>query len=151
MALMANYQEKIDQVAELMEEFRLMEAHLQQGDLAISFRRRASHRTAPAATPDSPETYEFELPAEAAPVAPAAPNGNPITSPMMGIYYGSPSPGASPFAKEGDEVSPGQVIGLIEAMKVFNEIPCPFGGTVLQVLAQSGQVVNPGDILMYVG
>ena len=70
---------------------------------------------------------------------------------MTGIYYAGSNPSSPPFAKEGDTVTAGQVIGLIEAMKVFNEIPSPVSGTVLEVVAQSGQLVNPGDILMYIG
>jgi len=70
---------------------------------------------------------------------------------MNGIYYISPSPSAPEFVKEGDTISAGQVVGLIEAMKVFNEIPATVSGTVSKILVESGQVVQPGDVLMYVG
>ena len=87
---------------------------------------------------------------EAAPQA-EAPIGIPISSPMNGIYYGAQSPSAPPFVKEGDTVTAGQVVALIEAMKVFNEIIAPVSGTVRKVVAQSGQVVGPGEPLMYIG
>jgi acetyl-CoA carboxylase biotin carboxyl carrier protein len=70
---------------------------------------------------------------------------------MTGIYYSSSSPTAPPFVKEGEPVSAGQVVGLIEAMKVFNEIVAPTSGRVLKIVAESGQLVNPGDALLYIG
>lgn len=70
---------------------------------------------------------------------------------MTGIYYGSPSPSSPPYVKEGDNVTAGQVVGLIEAMKVFNEIHATVSGTVKKVVAESGAIVNPGDPLIYIG
>lgn len=70
---------------------------------------------------------------------------------MTGLYYSSPSPGAAPFVAEGDTVSAGQIVGLIEAMKVFNEIVSPVSGTVLSIVANNGQLVQPGEPLLYVG
>lgn len=151
---MEDQKASIDELAGLMKEFRLTEARLETGGFTIAFRRKAR----PASSAPAPEMGHsdladesyFEL-APAAAAAPAAPKGMPVTSPMPGIFYNSPSPGAAPFVNEGDIISAGQIIGLIEAMKVFNEIPSGLGGTVLQVVATSGQVVNPGDVLLYVG
>ena len=70
---------------------------------------------------------------------------------MMGINSNSPSPASAPFVKEGDSVTVGQVVGLIEAMKVFNEITATTSGVVKKVQAESGQLVQPGDVLLYVG
>ena len=70
---------------------------------------------------------------------------------MTGIYYASPNPSSPPFAKVGDEVIAGQTIGLIEAMKVFNEIPSPVSGTVLSITSASGDLVQNGDVLLYIG
>ena len=81
----------------------------------------------------------------------AVPKGTPVSSPMTGIYYSAPSPGAPPFCKVGEAVNAGQVVGLIEAMKVFNEITAPVSGTVTALKADNGQLVQPGDPLIYIG
>lgn len=89
-----------------------------------------------------------------APAAPAAapslPAGTPIKSPMMGIFYRASSPSSPPFCKEGDVVKPGQVICMIEAMKVFNEIKADFPGTVVKVLVENGKPVKSGQDLFII-
>lgn len=136
-----------------MDEFGLEEAKLEGADWLVEFSRHP--RTAKTTLVlDSGGAKSFESPAAesaSAPVVPEPEPGIPISSPMAGIYYPAPSPGAEPFVKEGDTVQAGQIVGLIEAMKVFNEIPATVSGTVLRVLAKNGQVVAPGDPLMYVG
>jgi acetyl-CoA carboxylase biotin carboxyl carrier protein len=148
----ADFKERIDELARLMEEFHLAEARLESEGTVVSFRRRPSSRTVNVV--ESEDSYEGSsggyMPATG-PAVEEAPAGQPITSPMTGIFYGSPSPNAPDFVKEGDTVSAGQIIGLIEAMKVFNEIPCALSGTVLKVLVESGQVVQLGDVLMRIG
>lgn len=149
---MTDFKTTIDEAAELMQEFRLNELSLKFGDHSVTFRRNSSkprvqsegHREI-----EEPNDEEVEL--TVAPSTPALPKGTPVTSPMTGIFYNAPSPGAPVYVKVGDEVSAGQVIGLIEAMKVFNEVPCPVSGTVLSILVTTGQVVSHGEILMYVG
>lgn len=78
------------------------------------------------------------------------PKGTPITSPMMGIYYAAPSPGSPNYIKEGDSVVEGQVLGLIEAMKVFNELTAPRAGTVGKICVENGQLVQPGNPIVYI-
>lgn len=74
--------------------------------------------------------------------------GHVVAAPMIGTFYGSPSPGAPPFVAAGDTVAAGQVIGIIEAMKIMNEIPADRGGVVVEVLAASGQPVEYGSPLI---
>jgi len=73
-----------------------------------------------------------------------------VVAPLTGIFYTSPSPGAAPYVKEGAHVSAGQVIGLIEAMKLFNEIKSDVNGTVRRLAAESGALVKQKQILIEV-
>ena len=65
-----------------------------------------------------------------------------VTAPLTGVWYNAPSPGARAYVTEGDEIATGQVVGLIEAMKLFNEIKSDVSGTVTRVLADSGTLVK---------
>ena len=147
---MSEFKERIDALAALMEEYRLTEAVLVDGSFRAAFRRHPAPSAAPApsALVTEPAFEEAEPPT---PEPPAAPVGTPVTTPMGGIFYDAPSPGSTPFVREGDTVAAGQVIGLIEAMKVFSEIPSPVSGTVKRVVAESGAVVAVGETLILVG
>jgi acetyl-CoA carboxylase biotin carboxyl carrier protein len=81
---------------------------------------------------------------------PRASRGTAVPSPMMGIFYESASPGDPPFIRVGDEIRVGQTIGLIEAMKVFSEVPSELAGRVLEVAAHNGEIVQLGQALLYV-
>jgi acetyl-CoA carboxylase biotin carboxyl carrier protein len=145
MRFVAEGKETIDALANLMEEFGLAEARLRSGNVTVSFRQVAlqiaengeAGAVAYAPTPIAPE--------------PEPVRGTPVTSPMNGIFYSSPSPSSPPFVREGDSVTAGQVVGLIEAMKVFNEITAGVSGVLLKQVAESGQVVQPGDTLLLIG
>ena len=78
------------------------------------------------------------------------PKGTPITSPMVGTFYLAPSPGAKPFVEVGSVVSTGQVVCIIEAMKLMNEIESEVSGKVTQVCVKDGEAVEYGQVLMYV-
>lgn len=145
---MAEFKERIDAVASLMEEYRLTEAVLEDGPFRVAFRR---HPTPGAAPVSGPVAETYEEPAASEPVAPAAPAGTPVATPMGGIFYDAPSPTSPPFVREGDTVTAGQVVGLIEAMKVFNEIPSPVSGLVKKIVAEPGSVVAVGDTLLLIG
>jgi acetyl-CoA carboxylase biotin carboxyl carrier protein len=84
----------------------------------------------------------------AAPEAAAAANGAvPLTSPIVGTFYRAPSPEAPPFVEIGSKVNKGQVICIVEAMKVMNEIECEFDAEVVDVLVSNGQPVEYGETL----
>ena len=76
--------------------------------------------------------------------------GLPILSPTTGVYYSAPSPNSPVFVHPGDVVHVGQVVALIEAMKVFNEIQSEVSGRVVEIVAVNGDVVNKGDVLIKV-
>ena len=65
-----------------------------------------------------------------------------VTAPLTGVWYSAPSPGARPYVSEGSEIATGQVIGLIEAMKLFNEIKTDTAGIVSRLLVESGTLVK---------
>ncbi len=76
--------------------------------------------------------------------------GQTVVAPMIGTFYSSPSPGEPPFVEEGDEIEAGQVIGIIEAMKIMNEITSEFGGTISQILVRNAQAVEYGQPLFLI-
>ena len=76
--------------------------------------------------------------------------GVPITSPMVGTFYAAPSPKLPAFVNEGDSISKGQVICIIEAMKLMNEIESDIAGRVTKICVKNGDAVEFGQVLMYV-
>ena len=148
---MSEFKERIDALASLMEEYRLTEAVLEDGPFRVVFRRQTTTVVLPTSATEVPqEAYEESLVEPETAVAPA-PAGTPISSPMNGIFYDAQSPSSPPFVKEGDSVTAGQIVGLIEAMKVFSEIPSPVSGVVKKVVAEAGAVVAIGDTLILIG
>jgi acetyl-CoA carboxylase biotin carboxyl carrier protein len=87
-------------------------------------------------------------PAPEAPLAPASYHR--LTSPMVGVFYRSSDPNTPPFVEIGDVVRVGQTVGLIEAMKVFSEIPADVSGRVVEVPAANGRLVQPGETLFVI-
>ena len=85
-----------------------------------------------------------------APKAESAHKGKAITSPMVGTFYAAPSPDASPFVEVGKSISQGDVVCIIEAMKLMNEIESEFSGTITEICVKDGQPVEYGQPLMYV-
>ncbi len=150
---MEDLKDKITQLSELMQEFRLAEAELSGEDWRVAFRRRPSGPVgvaAPLAVGVAPEGFEEEEEDTIEESVPTGPAGTPVESPMNGIFYTAANPQSPPFVQEGASVSEGDVVGLIEAMKVFNEITAPKSGTVTKVVAGSGDLVQPGDPLIYI-
>ena len=87
-------------------------------------------------------------PAEPEPLTSLDVPGDLLTAPMIGTFYASPSPGAPPFVETGDTVAAGQIIGIIEAMKIMNEIPAESGGVVEEMLVANAQPVEFGTPLI---
>ena len=89
--------------------------------------------------------------AEAAPAAEPVVEGKTLTSPMVGTFYRAPNPGAEPFVKVGDHVEAGQTLGIIEAMKLLNEIEAETSGTVKEICVENAQPVEFGQPLFIIG
>ena len=146
---MSDLKSRIDELAQLMNEFGLEQSKISGDGWTVEFSRNLPSRGTSMVTAGAVDETEDPIETPAAANAPAN-NGTPINSPMTGIYYSAPNPGAPPFVKEGDHVTAGQVVGLIEAMKVFNEITATVSGTVTAIPAESGRLVQPGDPLLYI-
>ncbi|MBL8067369.1 MAG: biotin/lipoyl-binding protein [Armatimonadetes bacterium] len=143
---------KVDELASIMAEFGLEKAKLSGDGWAVELAIEPETRAVAAApvAPSPTGSPKSAAKPKASP-KPSGPTGIPVTSPMTGIYYASSSPGSPPFAKEGEAVQAGQVVGLIEAMKVFNEITAPVSGVVSKVAIKNGDLVQPGDAILYIG
>ena len=145
---------KIKKLIELLEESGLAEIEITEGEESVRIARvtqaapvvtqyaaapapLAPAPPAPAATPASP----------AAATAPAARDENLVTAPMVGTFYASPAPGAKAFVEVGQEVRVGQVLCIIEAMKMMNQIESERAGHVVAVLAKNGEPVEFGQPL----
>lgn len=100
-------------------------------------------QAAPAAQAQAPST-----PAQAA--SEPAKKGTPITSPMVGTFYKSPSPDADAFVSVGQSIKTGDVVCIVEAMKMMNEIKSEISGKVVEICVEDGQPVEFGQVLMYV-
>lgn len=141
--------DKIRKLVALVEQNHLTEITVEEGGTSVTVKAEIAGE-APPAQP----YYEAprEAPAHAAAAEPEAVNENlvQIKSPMIGVFYRYPSPDSPPFTEEGDEIEEGQTIGLIEAMKVFSEIPSEVSGRVVSIPAENGKLVQQGDVLVVV-
>ncbi|EHH67328.1 biotin carboxyl carrier protein of acetyl-CoA carboxylase [Gluconobacter morbifer G707] len=126
-------------LADILTETGLTEIEISEADSRIRVARTVNVvQPAPVAAPAAPATA---APATPAPVDPAKHPGA-VPSPMVGVAYLTPDPASPPFAQEGQPVSAGQTIMLIEAMKTFNQIKAPRSGTLVKFLVESGQPVE---------
>lgn len=142
---------KIRQLVRLMRDNGLSEIDLRWGDTKIRLRRNGSSGS-------SDPTVAVAVVPAAAPAAPVEPTVKPaaadtrvtINSPIVGTFYTAPSPDADPFVAVGGKVNPNTVVCIIEAMKVFNEIPAGVSGTIVEVLVENGAPVEYGQPLFRV-
>jgi acetyl-CoA carboxylase biotin carboxyl carrier protein len=131
----------IDLLAPGFEASGLDELEVEAGELVVRLARpRAAAAPAPAAAGGAaaPDAAGGPL----TPYGEPAPGMRFVTAPLTGVWYASPSPGARPYVQEGDEIGAGAVVGLIEAMKLFNEIKSDVAGKVVRVLVERGTLVK---------
>jgi len=132
----------IDLLAPSFETSGLDEVEVEVGELVVRLTRprpAAAGSPPPVAPPSSP------APAAGPPLTPygePAPGMRFVTAPLTGVWYAAPSPGARNYVQEGDEIGAGAVVGLIEAMKLFNEIKSDIAGKVVRVLVERGTLVK---------
>ena len=150
---------RVRRLVELMQEFELAEIDLRQAEQRIRLRKdqepvvvQGGYAPAPmaAAPAPAPAATAPAAPAAAALAAPAAETGHFIVSPMVGTFYVSSSPDSPAFVKVGDQVGPETVVCIVEAMKVFNELPAECSGKIAAVLVENGAAVEYGQKLFRV-
>lgn len=143
--------EYIEKLAKVLSDASLTEISLEDGEQAITIRKELITGT-PAVTAVAAAPAAVQAPQ--APSAPAAKEevkkGKPLTSPMVGTFYKSPSPDAKPFVTVGQTVKQGDVVCIVEAMKLMNEIESEFSGTITEICVEDGQPVEFGQVLMYI-
>ena len=118
----------------------LDELEVEAGELVVRLTRPRAAAAPPAAPTATPPPDAAAGPLN--PFGEPAPGMRFVTAPLTGVWYASPSPGARPYVQEGDEIGAGAVIGLIEAMKLFNEIKSDVAGKVVRVLVERGTLVK---------
>jgi acetyl-CoA carboxylase biotin carboxyl carrier protein len=146
----------IDKLAGLLDRTELSELEVQVGSTGLVLRKQSALAPlapvavattaggAPAATDGAATSSTGATDGAAAPSRPA------VMAPLSGIWYGSPAPGSAPYVSVGGEVAVGQVIGLIEAMKLFNEIKSDKAGRVVKITAENGKLVRAKQPLIEV-
>jgi len=144
---------KVKKLIELLEESGIAEIEIKEGEEAVRISRMptgayATHAPAPVmmAPPATPAAIAAPVEAPAKP----RPNEHVVTAPMVGTFYAAATPGAKAFVDIGDEVKAGQVLCIIEAMKMMNQIEADKGGKVTSIMAQNGDPVEFGQPLFVI-
>ena len=150
------------ELIEFLKQYQVAEFDLDRGDLKIRLKFNQPEASAAglsdlarllASAPHPAAAPAHHSASHAAPQAAPAPAAEPeealhvVKSPIVGTFYGSPSPGASPFVSPGDRVEKGQVICIVEAMKLMNEIEADASGEVVKCLVSNGQPIEFGQPL----
>jgi acetyl-CoA carboxylase biotin carboxyl carrier protein len=155
---------KIKKLIDILEESNLAELEIKEGEESVRLSRIPKGMTQVSATQpafapvqiEAPRAIEASAPSATAPPATTSgskdlPAGAILRSPMVGTFYASPNPESPPFVKVGQSVKVGDTLAVIEAMKMFNQIEADVAGTVVAVLASSGQPVEFDEPLFVIG
>jgi acetyl-CoA carboxylase biotin carboxyl carrier protein len=147
---------KVKKLIELLEESGIAEIEIKEGEEAVRISRLPSGSYAthvPVAALPSPVHSSVAAPAVAAreePPAKPRPDEHVVTAPMVGTFYAAPTPGAKAFVEIGDEVKLGQVLCIIEAMKMMNQIEADKAGRITSIMAKNGDPVEFGQPLFVI-
>ncbi|WP_027852888.1 acetyl-CoA carboxylase biotin carboxyl carrier protein [Marinobacterium litorale] len=143
---------KVKKLIELLEESNINEIEIKEGEESVRISRASGlvqqAAYAPMPMPQMAAAPQQPMPAPSAPEAPAAasvdaePTGHSVRSPMVGTFYRSPSPTAAPFVEVGQSVKAGDVICIVEAMKMMNQIEADKSGVIEAILVEDGQPVE---------
>ncbi len=153
---------KIKKLIDILEDSNLSELEIKEGEESVRLSRlpkgiAVAQATAPVVHAHHAEPARPAASPAAAEAAPASahgkelPPGHVLRSPMVGTFYASPNPDGPPFVKVGQAVKVGDTLGIIEAMKMFNQIEVDVAGTIVAVLASNGQPVEFDEPLFVIG
>ena len=146
---------KVKKLMELLEESGMSEIEIKECEESVKI-SRYGNSPAPAQHPIQ-SFVQQQAPVSSAPTSQtASPNEQPqetgqsVTSPMVGTFYSAPSPTAKPFVSIGQKINQGDTVGIIEAMKIMNQIESDQSGTVVEILVKDGEAVEFGQSLIVV-
>ncbi|MDA7447912.1 acetyl-CoA carboxylase biotin carboxyl carrier protein [Candidatus Pseudothioglobus singularis] len=146
---------KVKKLMELLEESGMSEIEIKEGEESVKI-SRYGNSPAPAQHPIQ-SFVQQQAPVSSAPTSQtASPNEQPqetgqsVTSPMVGTFYSAPSPTAKPFVSIGQKINQGDTVGIIEAMKIMNQIESDQSGRVIEILVKDGEAVEFGQSLIVV-
>tara|TARA_B100002049_G_C16003290_1_gene342492 strand:+ start:230 stop:670 length:441 start_codon:yes stop_codon:yes gene_type:complete len=141
---------KVKKLIEMLEASQLEEIEIQEGEESVRLVKKKSHsivsevnslkKSLDSDTPNFESISESKTHSE----------GEKITSPMVGTFYTAPSPGAKPFVSVGDEINEGDVVCIVEAMKMMNEIKSDFSGKITAIMAENAEPVEFGQSLFLI-
>ena len=142
----------VEKLAKLVDEHQLTELTVTEGESKLTLKKEPAKNgemvsivpQIPKAQPELPKEEKVEAKAE------ERKTNKIIKSPMVGTFYKSPAAGAPPFVEVGGLVAQGEVVCIIEAMKLMNEIESDFSGKVVEICVEDGQPVEYGQVLMYI-
>jgi acetyl-CoA carboxylase biotin carboxyl carrier protein len=147
-------QKELKELIEFLKEQDIAEFELERGDVKVRIKRGTPVPIAPTMfqppvpmAPGASSAPASDAPSAAVPAKAAEEGLHQVKSPIVGTFYESPSPGSPPFVKPGDAVEAGQVLCIIEAMKLMNEIEADVGGEIVKRLVNNGQPVEYGQPL----
>ncbi len=131
-----------------MKDYGLSSLEYAQGDTSVKLERGIKEDPAPAAPAAAAAAFPFTAaPAEGLSQQLPQKEGNLVLSPTVGVFYSSPSPEAKPYVSVGDRVKKGDILCVIEAMKLMNEIPAETDGVIAEICVTNGQVIEFGQPL----
>jgi acetyl-CoA carboxylase biotin carboxyl carrier protein len=152
---------KVRKLIELLEESNLSELEIREGEETVRLSRFPATGAVAQQFAPAPQPMMAPVAAASAAAAPSSsaaspqesglPAGNVVRSPMVGTFYAAPSPGAEPFVTVGQQVKVGDPLGVIEAMKMFNQIEAEVAGTVIAIVAENGEAVEFDQPLFVIG
>jgi acetyl-CoA carboxylase biotin carboxyl carrier protein len=134
----------------ILREHDLDSLTLRAGGATYELVARPEVTYAPAPLPAPPVAAEHRAAAAPPPAPVAAANAKKVTAPIIGVFYRAPAPGSDPFVEIGDRVEVGQVLCILEAMKLMNEITSDYAGIVRRVLPENGALVSLGEEMFWI-